>query len=60
MKVVAMRESKDLSKIYTFELFSNLKAYEFDTNKRKDEDTSSFKVTALVAAESNTVVESED
>ncbi|KAL8476997.1 hypothetical protein ACS0TY_029337 [Phlomoides rotata] len=30
MKVVAMRESKDLSRISTFELFSHLKAFEFD------------------------------
>ncbi|KAL8534689.1 hypothetical protein ACS0TY_010642 [Phlomoides rotata] len=50
MKVVAMRESKDLSKITTFELFSDLKAYEFDINRRKDEETPSSKVTALVAA----------
>ncbi|KAL8488094.1 hypothetical protein ACS0TY_024395 [Phlomoides rotata] len=55
-----MRESKDLSKISTFELFSNLKTYEFDIDRRKDEETSSSKVIALVATDSNVVVESED
>ncbi|KAL8502792.1 hypothetical protein ACS0TY_021782 [Phlomoides rotata] len=60
MKMVAMRESKDLSKISTFELFSDLKAYEFDIDKRKDEETSSSKVTVVVAANSNVVLESED
>ncbi|KAL8457775.1 hypothetical protein ACS0TY_035594 [Phlomoides rotata] len=38
MKVVAMRESKDLSKTSTFELFSDLMAFEFDIDRRKDED----------------------
>ncbi|KAL8542657.1 hypothetical protein ACS0TY_003515 [Phlomoides rotata] len=60
MKVVYMRESKDLSKITTFELFSYLKAFEFDIDKRKDEETSTLKATTLVAAESNPDVESED
>ncbi|KAL8508102.1 hypothetical protein ACS0TY_018601 [Phlomoides rotata] len=62
MKVVAMRESKDLSKITTFELFSDLEAYEFDIDRRKDEETSTSKVRTPVAAaaESNTIVESED
>ncbi|KAL8476327.1 hypothetical protein ACS0TY_028847 [Phlomoides rotata] len=61
MKVVAMRESKDLSKITTFELFSNLNAYEFDIDQRKDEETPSSKVTTLVAstAESNQAADSE-
>ncbi|KAL8480865.1 hypothetical protein ACS0TY_027403 [Phlomoides rotata] len=60
MKVVAMRESKDLSKISTFELFSDLKAYEVDIDRRKDEVTSTSKVTSLVAAESNISAESDD
>ncbi|KAL8515632.1 hypothetical protein ACS0TY_014355 [Phlomoides rotata] len=62
MKVVAMIESNDLSKITTFDLFSDLKAFEFDTDRRNDEDTSTSKVTALVAAtaESNQAAESED
>ncbi|KAL8477327.1 hypothetical protein ACS0TY_029579 [Phlomoides rotata] len=47
MKVVAMRESKDLSKISTFELFSDLKAFEFDIDRWKDGETPSSKVTAL-------------
>ncbi|KAL8542500.1 hypothetical protein ACS0TY_003386 [Phlomoides rotata] len=50
MKVVAMRESKDLSNITIFELFSNLKAFEFDIDRRKDEETPSSKVTAFVAS----------
>ncbi|KAL8481766.1 hypothetical protein ACS0TY_028063 [Phlomoides rotata] len=50
MKVVAMRESKDLSKISTFELFSDLKAFEFDIDRRKDEETPSSKVIALMAS----------
>ncbi|KAL8473337.1 hypothetical protein ACS0TY_030241 [Phlomoides rotata] len=50
MKVVVMRESNDLSKITTFELFSDLKAFEFDIDRRKDEETPSSKVTALVAS----------
>ncbi|KAL8456771.1 hypothetical protein ACS0TY_034860 [Phlomoides rotata] len=49
MKVVAMRESKDLSRISTFELFSDLKAFEFDIERRKDEETPSSKLTALIA-----------
>ncbi|KAL8473754.1 hypothetical protein ACS0TY_030559 [Phlomoides rotata] len=59
MKVVAMRESKDLSKISTFELFSDLKAFEFDIDRRKDKETPSSKITALVAstAESSQVVD---
>lgn len=36
MKVVVMRESNDLSKISTFKLFSRLKAFEFDIDKRKE------------------------
>ncbi|KAL8471720.1 hypothetical protein ACS0TY_029097 [Phlomoides rotata] len=48
MKVVAMRESKDLYKITTFELFSYLKAYEFDIDRRRDEETSTSKVTTPV------------
>ncbi|KAL8555951.1 hypothetical protein ACS0TY_003681 [Phlomoides rotata] len=56
-KVVAMRESTDLSKITTFELFLDLKANEFDIDRRKDEETSTSKVTS---AESNTTAESED
>ncbi|KAL8529177.1 hypothetical protein ACS0TY_006579 [Phlomoides rotata] len=61
MKVVAKRESKDLSKITTFELFSNLKAFEFDIDRRKDKETPSSKVVALVAstAESSHAVDSE-
>ncbi|KAL8524302.1 hypothetical protein ACS0TY_014033 [Phlomoides rotata] len=59
MKVISMRESKDLSKITTFELFSDLKAYEFDIDRRKDEETPSSKVTTLVATESNLVADSE-
>ncbi|KAL8481901.1 hypothetical protein ACS0TY_028152 [Phlomoides rotata] len=46
MKVVAMVESNDLSKISTFELFSDLKTYEFDKDTRKDKETSSSKVLA--------------
>ncbi|KAL8469902.1 hypothetical protein ACS0TY_032679 [Phlomoides rotata] len=62
MKVVAMKESKDLSKITTFELFSDLKAFEFDIDRRKDEETSTSKVKTFVAAtaKSNQAVESDD
>ncbi|KAL8536698.1 hypothetical protein ACS0TY_012042 [Phlomoides rotata] len=61
MKVVAMRESKDLSRITTFELFSDLKAFEFDIERRKDEETPSSKVTTLIAptAESGQAADSD-
>ncbi|KAL8473843.1 hypothetical protein ACS0TY_030630 [Phlomoides rotata] len=61
MKVVAMKESKDLSKITTFELFSNLKPFEFDIDRRNDEKTPSSKVIALVAstAESSQAADSD-
>ncbi|KAL8476988.1 hypothetical protein ACS0TY_029331 [Phlomoides rotata] len=61
MKVVAMRETKDLSKITTFELFSDLKVYEFDIDQRKDKETPSLNVTALATAtaDSNQAVKSE-
>ncbi|KAL8519985.1 hypothetical protein ACS0TY_010789 [Phlomoides rotata] len=56
-----MSESKDLSKITTFELFSDLKTFEFDIDRRKDEDTTSSKVTTLVAstAESSQAADSD-
>ncbi|KAL8522926.1 hypothetical protein ACS0TY_013034 [Phlomoides rotata] len=47
MKVVVMRESKDLSNITTFGLFSDLKTFEFDIDRRKDEKTSTSKVITL-------------
>ncbi|KAL8456769.1 hypothetical protein ACS0TY_034858 [Phlomoides rotata] len=53
-----MRESRDLSKISIFELFSDLKTFEFDIDRRKDEETSNSKVTTLVAADSNATVDS--
>lgn len=36
MMVVAMRKSKDLLRITTYELFSNLKAYEFEMDRREE------------------------
>ncbi|KAL8528794.1 hypothetical protein ACS0TY_006308 [Phlomoides rotata] len=61
MKMVAMRESNDQSKTSTFELFYDLKAFEFDIDRRNDEETPSSKVIALVASttESNQAVDSD-
>ncbi|KAL8546421.1 hypothetical protein ACS0TY_006232 [Phlomoides rotata] len=61
MKVVAMRESNDQSKTSTFELFYDLKAFEFDIDRRNDEETPSSKVIALVASttESSQAVDSD-
>lgn len=54
MKVVVMRESKDFSKMTTQEIFSDLKAYEFELDRRStDGHPCSFKAIDLTAAESN-------
>ncbi|XP_073119700.1 uncharacterized protein [Henckelia pumila] len=51
VKIVAMRESKDLDKIELHDLFADLKAYEFELGVRTEEETSTPQVTkALTAA----------
>ena len=49
MKIVAMKEAKDLNKMELHDFFFDLKAYEFEKNARKAEEEPSTK--ALVTAE---------
>lgn len=52
MKIVAMRESKNLSYMSLHELFSDLKVYEFEMGKRKEARvTSTSTVIGLVVIE---------
>ncbi|XP_047336921.1 probable linoleate 9S-lipoxygenase 5 [Impatiens glandulifera] len=52
IKTMTMRESKDLNKIELYDLFTDLKVYEFEINSRNKEGTStSITFQALVTAE---------
>lgn len=54
LKVMAMRESKNLSKMNILELFSYLKTCEFEMDRMKEKETSTSMPTALVAVEKHT------
>lgn len=48
IKTMAMRESKDLNSLELHDLFSDLKAYEFEMNSRNEAEPSSSAVTAAL------------
>lgn len=52
MKRIAMKKFKDLSKMFTHELFSDLKAFEFELKRRDTEKISTSKTMTLVAEDS--------
>lgn len=53
MKVITMRESKDLSKMTPQESFPNLKAFEFEMNRRDSGEASISKSITLVVVENS-------
>ncbi|KZV44668.1 hypothetical protein F511_35681 [Dorcoceras hygrometricum] len=52
VKTMAIRESKDLNKLYLHDLFANLKAYEFELETRSEAEPSKSQLTKALAATS--------